>query len=135
MDLEEERLRHQIEDRERALKQKIEVLKERIERLKSMADVKAHVRRHPGLMLTGSIFAGVLTKKLLGKKDRHPPHPERVNSHPSPAPGNAASAIISAIATRAAIGIIGEVVGKLLPRKHEKSPQNVGTNYQRFSGN
>ncbi|HEY7319451.1 MAG TPA: hypothetical protein VIE89_17940 [Candidatus Binatia bacterium] len=120
MDLEEERLRHQIEDHERALKQKIKTLKERFEHLKSMADVKAQVRQHPALMLTGSIFAGFLTKKLVGSKDRRAPYPEHINSHPAPAPGNAASAIISAIATRAAIGIITEVVGKLLPRKHDK---------------
>jgi hypothetical protein len=137
MDLEEERLRHQIEDRERALKQKIKTLKDRFEHLKSVADVRSQVRQRPGLMLTGSILAGFLAKKLVGRKSRHLTYRERSNFDPAPAPANAASAIISAIATRAAVGIIGDVVGRLLPKKHEKgqSSRNTGTNYERLSGN
>jgi hypothetical protein len=129
MDLEEERLKHQIEAREIALKQKIKALKERIEHFKSMVDVQSQVRQRPSLMLMGSILAGFITKKLMGGKNRHAQYTYRTSSRPVPMPGTAAGAIISAIATRAAVGIIGEVVGKLLPGKHERGqpPRNVRT--------
>jgi hypothetical protein len=121
MDLEEERLKHQIEAREIALKQKINALKERIEHFKTMADVKSQVRRRPGLMLTGSILAGFLTKKLVGGKNRHSPYPHHSNSRPVPTPGTATGAIISAITTRAVVGLISEVIGKLLPKSKRRA--------------
>ena len=130
MDLEEERLKHQIEAREIALKQKINALKERIEYFKSMVDVKSQVRQRPSLMLMGSILAGFLTKKLVGGKNRPSSYSHHSNSRPVPTPGTATGAIIAAIATRAAIGIIGEVVDKLLPGKHEKGQplRNISDN-------
>jgi hypothetical protein len=117
MDLEEERLKHQIEAREIALKQKINALKERIEHFKSIVDVKSKVQQRPGLMLTGSLLAGFLTKKLVGGKNRPSSDSHHSNSRPVSTPATAAGAIISAIATRAAVGIIGEFLGKLLPGK------------------
>jgi hypothetical protein len=129
MDLEEEKLRHQIEARERALREKITTLKERIEHFKRVADVKSQIRQRPGLMLTGSILAGFLTKKLVGGKNRRSAYSHRSNSRPAPTPGTAASAIALSIATRAAIGFIAEVVGRLLPRKHETGqPPNYVNN-------
>ena len=71
MDLEEQRLRHDIEAREMALKQKVNALKERIEHFKDMVDVKSKVQQRPGLMVVGSILAGLLAKKLVSKKHRH----------------------------------------------------------------
>ena len=68
MDLEEQRLKHHIEAREIALKQKINVLKERIEHFKRMVDVKSKVQQRPGLMFMGSILVGFLTKKLASGK-------------------------------------------------------------------
>jgi hypothetical protein len=124
MDLEEQRLRHAIEAREMALKQKVNALKERIGHFKDMADVTSKVKQRPGLMVVGSILAGVLAKKLVSKKHRHSRH---ADSRPEPVSATVAGrvwdpviAIISAIATRAAIGIATEVVGKLVPWKHEK---------------
>ncbi len=130
MDLEEERLKHQLEAREIALKEKINALKERIEHFKTMVDVKSQVRRRPGLTLTGSILAGFLTKKLVAGKNRHSPYPHRSNSRPVPMPAIATGGIISAIATRAAIAIISEFVDKLLPKKKDRrqSPPNVTHN-------
>ena len=124
MDLEEQRLRHDIEAREMALKQKVNALKERIEHFKDMADVKSKVQQRPGLMVVGSILAGVLAKKLVSKKHRHSRY---ADSRPAPVSATVAGrfwdpviAIISAIVTRAAIGIATEVAGKLVPWKHEK---------------
>ena len=129
MDLEEQRLKHHIEAREIALKQKINVLKERIEHFKRMVDVKSKVQQRPGLMFMGSILVGFLTKKLASGK--------HTDSRPVPISASAggrfwdpASAIISAIATRAATGIISEIVSKLVPRRHERgqSERNVRNN-------
>lgn len=126
MDLEEERLKQQIAAREIALKQKINTLKERIEHYKQMADVKSQVRQRPGLLFTGSIMAGILTRKLVGGTNRHSEYSHRSNSRAIPGTA-AAGAILSTIATRAAIAIIGEVVGKLLPKKHESRGNFEGT--------
>lgn len=124
MDLEEQRLRHDIEARELALKQKVNALKERIGRFNDMTDVKSKVQQRPGLMVVGSILAGVLAKKLVSKKHRHSRY---ADSRPAPVSATVAGrfwdpviAIISAIATRAAIGIATEVASKLVPWKHHK---------------
>jgi hypothetical protein len=135
MDLEEQRLKHQIEASEMALKQKINLLKERIEHFKRMADVKSKVQQRPGLMFTGSILAGFLTKKLATGKKLHPAYTHRADSRDAQASATGGlwdpmNAIISTIATRAAVGIIGEIVGKLMPRRRERwqSGQNARHN-------
>ena len=130
MDLEEQRLKHQIEAREMALKQKINLLRERIERFKRMADVKSKVQQRPGLMLMGSILAGFLTKKLVIGKNRHSPSLYHTDSRPVPMSGTATGAIVSAIASRAAIGIISEIASKLVPRRHQR-----GQSQRDFSNN
>lgn len=133
MDLEEQRLKHNIEIREEALKEKVNLLKERIEQLKRITDVKSKVEQRPGLMFTGSILAGFLTKKLVTGKKLHAAYTHRADSREASATGglwDPMSAIISTIATRAAVGIIGEIVGKLMPRRRERwqSGQNAKHN-------
>jgi hypothetical protein len=135
MDLEEQRLKHNISIRQDALKEKVNLLKERIEQLKRIADVKSKVEQRPGLMFTGSILAGFLTKKLVKGKKRHPAYTNRPDSRDALASATGGlwdpmSAIISTIATRAAVGIIGEIVGKLMPRRRERwqSGQNARHN-------
>ena len=134
MDLEEQRLKHEIEAREMALKQKVNALKERIEYFKDIVDVKSKVQQRPGLMVIGSILAGLLVKKLVSTRHRH----SRYTATPAPVAATMAGrlwdpiiAIISAIVTRAAIGIATEVAGKLVPWKHEKrtnpKPTDSGT--------
>jgi hypothetical protein len=139
MDLEEERLRQQIEAREIALKQKIDALKERVEHFTRMIDVKSQVRQRPGLMLTGSILAGFLAKRFVGRKNRYAPYPNRSHSRPMRTSGATAGAIISAIGTRVAVAVIGEVVGKLLPGKLDSRQPlrsaSTSTNCQPSSGN
>ena len=136
MDLEEQRLRHHIEVREISLKKKINMLKERLEHFKRIVDVKSKVQQRPGPMFIGSIVAGFLAKKIVGGKNRHSPyHPD---SRPVPLSTTAGGhfldptiAIISAIATRATIGIISEIFRKVVPpRKPDRwqSDQNVRNN-------
>jgi hypothetical protein len=125
MDSEEQRLRHQVEAREIALKTKINMLKERIERLKRMGDVKSQVEQRPGLMFTGSVLAGFILKRLVNGKNRHAANTYRTDSRNALSPTSASaagpvSAIISAIATRAAIGVITETVRNLFPPRRER---------------
>lgn len=121
-DLEEQRLRQRIAVRETALKEKVAILKERVEHFKRMGDVKSQVKQRPVLMLTGSLLAGFVTKKLLSGKN---PHSSRHSYDSRPAPTSAtergnlwasASAILSAIIIRAGTAIISEIIKKPSPR-------------------
>ena len=58
MDLEEQRLKHNIDIRQEALKEKVNLLKERIEQLKRIADVKSKVEQRPGLCLRVPFWQG-----------------------------------------------------------------------------
>ena len=71
MDLEEQRLKHRLDVREEALKEKVNILKERIGDLKRMIDVKSKVEERPGLIFAGSILAGFMARKWVGRKNRH----------------------------------------------------------------
>ena len=139
MDLEEQRLKHHLEIRQEALKEKVNMLKERIEHFKRMADLEFQVEERPGLMFMGSILAGFLTKKLVTGKKRHSVYTYRADSRDALAPMSARAtgrlwdpmiAIISTVTTRAAIGIISEIVRKVMPRRHERwqSGQNTSHN-------
>jgi hypothetical protein len=68
MDLEEERIRQRISERETALKAKVNLLKYRFERIKHMTDIKAVVGERPALMVAGSVFTGFLLKKLTSRR-------------------------------------------------------------------
>src|SRR5215813_4339190 len=71
MDLEEQKLKHQVDVHEEALKEKVRILKERVEDLKRMTDVKSQVESRPVLVLAGSVLAGFVARKWLGRKNRH----------------------------------------------------------------
>ena len=121
MDVEEERLKQRIDAREAALKEKVAMLKGRVEQLKHMGDVKSQAKQRPVLMFTGSVLAGVLTKKLLRKKNRHSRYDD--NSRPSrraaAEEGNlwaSATAILSAILIRAGTAIVTDIIKKPSPR-------------------
>ena len=137
MDLEEQRLKQRIEMREEALKEKVNTLKKRFDRLKHMSDVKAKVEERPGLMFMGSILAGFVTKKWANGKNHNSKHTYRENSRKNFSPMSASTtgglwnpvgAIISAIVTRAAVGIGSEIVRSIMPRKHKRSDRNFNDN-------
>ena len=71
MDLEEQRLKHRVDLSEEALKEKVNIFKERIEDLKRMRDVKSKVEERPVLTFAGSVLAGFLARKWVGRKNRH----------------------------------------------------------------
>src|SRR5262245_66277579 len=70
MDLEEQRLKHDVDVREEALKEKVRILKERVEDLKRMTDVKSQVESRPVWALAGSFLAGFVARKWVGRKNR-----------------------------------------------------------------
>lgn len=121
MDQEEQRLKQRIDVREAALKEKVAMLKGRVEHLKQMGDVKSQAKQRPVLMFTGSVLAGVLTKKLLRKKNRHSryDYDSRPSRRSAAEAGNlraSATAILSAILVRAGTAIITEMIKKPSPR-------------------
>jgi len=129
MDLEEQRLKQRVDVREEALKEKVRILKERIEDLKRMTDVKSQVESRPVLVLAGSFLAGFIARKWVGKKNRHSADSSRAGrrGNHSPISAKAAgglpdpiTAILSAIATRAVVGVVTELAKKVMPHKHEK---------------
>ena len=127
MDLEEQRLKHRIDLSEEALKEKVNILKERIEDLKRMRDVKSKVEERPVLTFAGSVLAGFLARKWVGRKNRHSTDAYHANRRGNPRISASAAgglrdpvaAIVSAIATRAVVGIVTELARKVMPHRHE----------------
>src|SRR5262245_37590448 len=139
MDLEEQRLKHDVDVREEALKEKVRILKERVEDLKRMTDVKSQVESRPVLALAGSVLAGFVARKWLGRKNRHSADSSRTGrrGNHSPISANAGvglpdpiTAIISAIGTRAVVGIVTELAKKVMPHRQEKQrTDRIHNNY------
>src|SRR5215510_1954334 len=71
MDLEEQKLKHQLDARQEALKEKINLLKGRLEDLKHLTDVKSKVEERPVLTFAGSVLAGLIAGKWIKRKNRH----------------------------------------------------------------
>lgn len=127
MDLEEQKLKHQVDMREEALRQKINLLKGRLEDLKHLTDVKSKVEERPVLTFAGSVVAGLIAGKWIKRKNRLSADGHRAGRRGSLASANAAgglpdpvTAILSAIATRAVVGIVSELAKKVMPHRHEK---------------
>ncbi len=130
MDLEEQRLKHRIDMRQEALKEKVNIFKERIKDLKRIADVKSKVEERPVLIFAGSVLAGFIARKLVRGKNRHSADTYRADPPGDHSPMSASAAgglrdpvaaILSAIATRAVVGILTEIARKVMPRRHEGS--------------
>jgi hypothetical protein len=128
MDLEEQRLKHRVDMSEEALKEKVKVLKERIADLKRMTDVKSKVEERPVLTFAGSVLAGLIAGKWIKRKNRHSADAYRAGRRGNPISASAAggvrdpvTAILSAIATRAAVGILTELAKKVMPHRHDGS--------------
>src|SRR5262249_46427239 len=129
MDLEEQRLKHDVDVREEALKEKVRILKERVEDLKRMTDVKSQVESRPVWALAGSFFAGFVARKWVGGKNRRSANGSRAgrrggHSPVSPDAGGgllgAVSPVLSAIPTRPVVGIVTELAKEVMPHRHEK---------------
>jgi hypothetical protein len=133
MDAEEEHIRQRIEEREKALKQKVTLLKERIEQIKRFVDVKAMVYKRPALSVAGSVLTGFLIKKLASR--RHAAngiyrssmgHVQHDNAHPG-RPGDRSSAklkdaliaIVAGVASRTVTTVLSELAKRIIPAKYD----------------
>ena len=128
MDLEEQRLKHRVDMREEALKEKVKVLKERIADLKRITDVKSKVEERPVLTFAGSVLAGLIAGKWIKRKNGADAYRAGRRGNYSSIAASAAggvrdpvAAILSAIATRAVVGIFTELARKVMPHRHDGS--------------
>src|SRR5262249_24683140 len=114
---------------EQALKEKVRILKERVEDLKRMTDVKSQVESRPVWALAGAFFAGFVARKWGGRKKPRSADGSRAGrrgGHSSASPDGRVglrgpvTAILSAIDTRAVVGIVTELAKEVMPHRHEK---------------
>jgi hypothetical protein len=130
MDLEEERIRERIRNREIALREKVEQLKQRLERIKRMSDVKAMVQQRPGLMVAGSVLTGYLVRKLTARRpDSRASRGAQVvragdYAHSAEPPRRSSgkvkehlTAILAGVASRTAMNVLSELGKQMIPRR------------------
>src|SRR5262245_19338622 len=125
MDSEEQRPKHRVDVREEALKEKINLLKGRLEDLKRMTDVKSKVEERPVLTFAGSVLAGLIAGKWIKRKNRHSDgnragRREKLSASAAGGLPDPVTAILSAIATRAVVGFVTELAKKIIPQRDEK---------------
>ena len=124
MDSEEQRLKQRVDVREEALKEKINLLKGRLEDLKHLTDVKSKVEERPVLTFAGSVLAGLIAGKWIKNRRSDGNRAGRREKLSASAAGglpDPVTAILSAIATRAVVGIVTELAKKVIPpQRHEK---------------
>jgi hypothetical protein len=131
MDPEEQRIRQRIEERQRAMTEKINLIKERVERIRQMSDLKSIVAERPALTLAGSIMTGFLVRKIVsgknsrrarkgthGSRNRYAPPPEREKGFFGRF-GNQVLAVLTGAATRTAINYLSDVGKDMLPKKSD----------------
>src|SRR5215475_1471575 len=129
MDSEEQRLKQHVDVREEALKEKINLLKGRLEDLKHLTDVKSKVEERPVLTFAGSVLAGLIAGKWIKNRRSDGNRAGRREKLSASAAGglpDPVTAIISAVATRAVVGIVNELAKKVIPQRHEKQRSDRG---------
>ncbi|MGB7951894.1 MAG: hypothetical protein WCH75_29765 [Candidatus Binatia bacterium] len=142
IDSEEQRLRQRVEERENALREKVNTLKDRAAQIAQLRDVKFLVGHHPGLMLGGSFLVGFLVRKLTGGKNRHDhfngAYRNDFRYAPPPRSESASGrlwepiiAIVSAVATRTALGLVGELGRKFIPGQRSRRSEHDSRSYDR----
>jgi hypothetical protein len=71
MNLDEEQLKRRVDERQLALTEKVNRLKERVEQMKQMTDVKSVTKQRPAIMLAGSVLVGFIVKKFMNARSRY----------------------------------------------------------------
>lgn len=128
MNLEEEQLKRRVEERELELTKKVNSLKERVEQIKQMTDVRSIAKERPATVLAGSVLVGFIVKKLASARSRRYANDgaDRMDSGRSFSSTSARIGVrlwepivaaMTAVATRTAIGLVNE----MLHRRHEPS--------------
>ena len=127
MNLEEEQLKRRVEERQLELTKKLNSLKERVEQIKQMTDVRSIAKERPATVLAGSVLVGFIVKKLASARSRRYANDGayRMDSGSFSSPSARIGvrlwepivAAMTAVATRTAIGLVNE----MLHRRHEPS--------------
>ena len=132
MNLEEQQLKRRVEERQLALTEKVNNLKERVEQIKRMTDVRSATKERPAIMLAGSVLVGFIAKKLASRSRRYANDGAyrmdsgRVFSSTSARTGGRLwepiVAAMTAVATRTAIGLVNDMLHKRdRPRPNSRS--------------
>jgi hypothetical protein len=122
MNLDEEQLKRRVEERQLALTEKVKRLKERVEQLKQMTDVRSVTKERPAIMLAGSVLVGFLVKKFMSGRNRNYPDGayrmdagRGFSANSGRFRGRLWEPIIAAVttvATRTAIGLVNDMLHK-----------------------
>jgi hypothetical protein len=123
MNLEEEQLKHRVEERQLALTRRVNELKQRVEQIKRMADVRSAARERPAVMLAGSVLLGFIIKKLASARSRRHANDGAYRMDSGRGFSSTSARIggrlwepivaaMTAVATRTAIGLVNEIFHK-----------------------
>jgi hypothetical protein len=121
MNLEEQQLKRRVEERQLALTEKVNSLKERVEQIKRMTDVRFAAKERPAIMLAGSVLVGFIAKKLANSRSRRHANDgaNRMDSGKSFSSARTGGrlwepivAAMTAVATRTAIGLVNDMLHK-----------------------
>jgi hypothetical protein len=121
MNLEEQQLKRRVEERQMALTEKVNSLKERVEQIKRMTDVRSAAKERPAIMLAGSVLVGFIAKKLASSRSRRHANDGayRMDSGKSFSSARTGGrlwepivAAMTAVATRTAIGLVNDMLHK-----------------------
>ena len=122
MNLEEQQLKRRVEERQLALTEKVNSLKERVEQIKRMTDVRSAAKERPAIMLAGSVLVGFIAKKLASSRSRRHANDGAYRMDSSGKSFSSARtggrlwepivAAMTAVATRTAIGLVNDMLHK-----------------------
>ncbi len=132
MNLEEQQLKRRVEERQLALTEKVNSLKERVEQIKRMTDVRFAAKERPAIMLAGSVLVGFIAKKLANSRSRRYANDgaNRMDSGRGFSSTSARAggrlwepivAAMTAVATRTAIGLVNDMLHKRGPRPNSQN--------------
>jgi len=140
MNSEEEQLRRRVEERQLALKEKVNSLKQRVEQVKRMGDINSAIKERPGIVLAGSVLTGYILRKFARRKTRNGNGAYRQPLAPTPMTlgqrlWDPVIAIVTGVATRAAVDLVAELTKTVIPwRRKADPPRQNGQNNPRMPG-
>jgi hypothetical protein len=126
MNSEEEQLRRRVEERQLALNEKVNSLKQRVEQVKRMGDINSAIKERPGIVLAGSVLTGYILRKFARRKTRN-----RNGAYQPLAPTpmtlgqrlwEPVIAIVTGVATRAAVDLVAEIAKTVMPWRRKADP-------------
>ncbi len=131
MNSEEEQLRHRVEERQLALSEKVNSLKQRVQHIKRLGDINSAIKERPSVMLAGSVLAGFILRKLARRKTRNDVgngayrtdyQKPIVSATVGQRLWDPIIAIVTGVATRAAIHLVSEIAKTVIPWRHKDDP-------------